>query len=97
MYTTVIMNTVLNVKIDPKLKKEAQEVAKAIGLPVSTVVSASLREFVRTRSITISDEATLKPEVVEELLEISKKARQGIDISPPFESVEDSFKWLDAQ
>ncbi|OGL30662.1 hypothetical protein A3F37_03500 [Candidatus Saccharibacteria bacterium RIFCSPHIGHO2_12_FULL_41_12] len=97
VYTMVIMNTVLNVKIDPKLKKEAQEVAKAIGLPVSTVVSASLREFVRTRSITISDEATLKPEIVEELLEMSKKARLGIDISPAFDNLDDAFKWLDTE
>ena len=91
------MKTVLNVKLDPKLKKEAQEAAKAIGLPISTVVAASLREFVRTRSITISDEPKLRPEVEKELLRLSKNAREGKDLSPAFDNLEDAFAWLDSE
>lgn len=90
------MTTVLNVKIDDQLKKEAQAVAKTIGLPISTVVTASLREFVRTRSITISDPPRLKPEVEKEILAISAEARAGKDISPAFTNLEDAFKWLDS-
>ena len=89
------MTTVLNVKIDDKLKKEAQEVAKIIGLPISTVVTASLREFIRTRSITISDPPRLKPEVEKQLLQLSKDARAGKNLSPMFDNFEDAFAWLD--
>jgi addiction module RelB/DinJ family antitoxin len=98
VYTMVSMNTVLNVKIDPELKKQAQAVAKELGLPVSTVVSASLRNFVSTRSITISDSPHLKPEVETELLALSKKARAGNleDFSPTFDSLEEGFAWLDS-
>ena len=88
------MTTVLNVKIDDKLKQEARAAAKALGLPLSTVVSASLKEFVRTRSITISDEPRLRPEVEKELLRLSKNAREGKDLSPTFEIVDDAVKWL---
>lgn len=88
------MKTVLNVKVDPQLKKEAQEAAKAIGLPISTVVAAGLREFVRTRSITISDEPRLKPEVEAELLQISKDIRAGRNLSPTFDSADDAIAWL---
>lgn len=88
------MKTVLNVKVDNKLKKEAQEAAKAIGLPISTVVSAGLREFVRTRSITISDEPRLRPEVAKQLLELSNDARQGKNLSPVFSDARESVKWL---
>ena len=42
VYTMVSMSTVLNVKIDPALKKRAQSVAKELGLPMSIVVAASL-------------------------------------------------------
>lgn len=90
------MTTVLNVKIDDKLKKDAQEAAKAIGLPISTVVTASLREFVRTRSITISDEPRLRPEVEKELLQLSKDARAGKNLSPAFDNLKDAFAWLDS-
>ena len=90
----VIMTTVLNVKIDDKLKKDAQEAAKAIGLPISTIVSASLREFVRTRSITISDTPRLKPEVEAELLALDKNIKNRKDLSPVFSGVDDAITWL---
>lgn len=86
--------TVLNVKIDKTLKKQAQEVAKALGLPVSTLVAASLRDIVQRRSITISDEPQLRPEVEKELLKISADAKKGINVSPAFTNVEDALQWL---
>lgn len=89
-------NTVLNVKLDPDLKRQAQAAAKVLGLPISTVVAAGLREFVRTRSITISDPPQLKPEVEAELLKISADAKKGINVSPAFDNLEDAFAWLDA-
>jgi antitoxin component of RelBE/YafQ-DinJ toxin-antitoxin module len=94
----VSMSTVLNVKIDPLLKKRAQNVAKEIGLPMSLVVSAGLREFVNTRSVTISDSPRLKPELEAELLAMSKKARAGKldDFSPVFDDLAESFAWLDS-
>lgn len=87
--------TVLNVKIDKTLKEQAQTTAASLGLPISTVVAAGLREFVRARSITISDPPRLKPEVEAELLKISADARQGINVSPAFDNLEDARKWLD--
>lgn len=91
------MNTVLNVKLDPALKKQAQEAAKAIGLPISTVVAAGLREFVRTRSITISDPPRLRPEVEAELLKMSADAKKGIDVSPAFDDIDEALAWLDKE
>lgn len=90
------MTTVLNVKIDDKLKKEAQQVAKDIGLPMSTVVAASLRDFVRNRSITISDAPRLRPEVESELLQLSKDAKIGKSVSPAFDNVRDAVDWLNS-
>ncbi|WP_028245802.1 hypothetical protein [Pseudoclavibacter soli] len=89
------MSTVLNVKIDPELKRQAQETAKSLGLPISTVVSAGLREFVRSRSITISDPPHLRPEVEAQLLLLSAQAHAGDEVSPAFTSVAEAFDWLD--
>lgn len=93
----VIMSdtTVLNVKIDKALKQQAQEVAKAIGLPMSTVVATNLREFVRNRSITISDVPRLKPEVEDEILRRSDDVKNDKNISPVFNSLEDARRWLE--
>jgi len=89
----VIMSdtTVLN---DKELKKQAQEVAKALGLPVSTLVSASLRDIVARRSITISDEPRLRPEIEQELLRISEDAKRGVNVSPTFNDAKDALDWL---
>lgn len=99
VYTLVIMNdiTVLNVKISKSLKKQAQETARALGLPVSTLVTASLKEIVRNRSITISDEPKLSKDVEDEILKISRNAKKGIGVSPVFDNIEESFKWLDKE
>lgn len=97
IYTLVIMSdktTVLNVKIDKQLKKQAQEVAKALGLPVSTLVASSLRDVVRRRSITISDEPHIRPDVERELLRMSKAAREGKDVSPVFTDTDSALDWL---
>lgn len=91
------MNTVLNVKLDPTLKRQAQAAAKALGLPISTVVAAGLRDFVRTRSITISDEPRLKPEIEAELLKLEKDITKRKDLSPAFTNIDDAVAWLDSE
>jgi addiction module RelB/DinJ family antitoxin len=88
--------TVLSVKVNKELKEQAQALALSMGLPVSTIISAGLREFVRTRSITFSEAPQLKHEVEADLLALSKNARQGKDVSPAFDNLSDALAWLDA-
>lgn len=90
--------TVLNIKIDKDLKLQLQSVAKDLGLPVSTLITASVRDVVRSRSITISADLRLRPEVEKELLQLSKDAKAGKNISPAFDAndVEGMKKWLNS-
>lgn len=92
----VTMSTVLHVKLDENLKKDAQETAKDLGLPLSTVVASSLREFVKTRTITISGTPRLKPDVESELIKRSKDAKQGKNLSPTFNGLDVAKKWLNS-
>lgn len=96
MYNIVIMSTVLHVKLDEDLKKEAQETAKNLGLPLSTVVASTLREFVRTQSITFSGTPRLKPDVENELLSRSSDVKKSKNLSPTFSSLDEAKKWLEA-
>jgi len=45
------MKTVLNIKTDVDVKKQAQEIARQIGLPLSTVVNAYLKEFIQKKRL----------------------------------------------
>ena len=52
------MNTTsLHIKIEPTVKKEAQETAEELGLSLSAVVKAFLREFIRTKRLSAGTRA----------------------------------------
>ena len=45
---------VLNIKIDPKVKKEAQKVADELGVTLSAIINASLKNLARSKTISYS-------------------------------------------
>lgn len=49
-----IMNTIINVKVDQAVKKKAKKVAQDLGLNLSGVVNAYLRQFIRSGSLFVS-------------------------------------------
>lgn len=88
------MKTVLNVKVDPKVKRAAKETALELGLPLSLVVNESLRRFVLHRAITFS--APLKPskKLQRWIAEAERDLKAGRNISPMFSDVEKGIEWL---
>lgn len=50
------MQTTFIIKTDSQLREEARAVAQELGVPLTTVVNALLKQFVRDRKITISSE-----------------------------------------
>lgn len=79
------MNTldkaIINVKVSKTLKREAQDLADEIGVPLTTVISAGLKEFVRSRSLTVSAFPRLKPEIERELGEAVADYKKGKNVS----------------
>ncbi len=45
---------IINAKVDPVLKRRAQRLAQELDIPLSSVISAALRDFVALGSVTIS-------------------------------------------
>ncbi len=50
------MQTTFIIKTDSQLREEARAAAKELGVPLTTVVNALLKQFVRDRKITLSSE-----------------------------------------
>ena len=46
--------TTLTIKIDKKLKRDLQRMAKVMGISVTTIVVALMKQFVRDGGITLS-------------------------------------------
>ncbi|HTX86821.1 MAG TPA: type II toxin-antitoxin system RelB/DinJ family antitoxin [Candidatus Nanoarchaeia archaeon] len=44
-------STVINIKTDIKVKKEAQKVASALGLSLSGAINGFLRQFIRDKKV----------------------------------------------
>lgn len=66
-------------------------------MPLATIVIANLKEFVRSRSLTISALPRLKPEIEPELGEAISDYQKGKNISPALNdasSVADYLKKL---
>ena len=72
---------IINIKVNKALKHEAQELADEIGIPLTTVITASLKEFVRSRSLTVSAFPRLRPEIEHELGEAIADYKKGKNVS----------------
>lgn len=89
--------TLLNVKTDKKVKEEAQKIAKELGVPLSTVVNAYLKEFVREKSVHLSLEPTVRPEVEKLLTQASSDYKNGKNVSRTFAVAAEALKYLGSQ
>ncbi len=72
--------TILNVKTDKDVKERAQMLAKELGLPLSTVVNAFLKQFIREKEVFFSSGYKMTPylERVIEKAEIDRKTGENI-------------------
>lgn len=90
------MRTVIHIKADVEVKENAQKLARELGLSLSDVINASLRNFIRTREVRFSDIPIMTPEL-EKLLDIVEEdIKKGCNLSPAFESGEEMDKYLDS-
>ena len=88
------MKTLLNVKVDKVEKEKAKQIAAQMGVPLSTVVNAHLREFIRTREFSVSLDPVLKPEIEKELLKRSREYHKNPKSVYSFNSAAEAIKFL---
>lgn len=86
----------INIKTDREVKLEAQRLAKKLGLSLSDVMNASLRNFIRTREVRVSDIPHMTPEL-ERLIGIAERDRKaGRNISPVLKTPAEVERYLDS-
>lgn len=72
---TLNTKTILNIKTDKKLKLSAQKIAGKIGVPLSTVMNAFLRQFVADERVTFGTKSS-SYDATPYLQEIIKEAKK---------------------
>jgi addiction module RelB/DinJ family antitoxin len=89
-------HTILNIKTDKKLKADAQKIAGELGVPLSTVMNAFLKQFVRDKEITFSANEYRPTPYLIRLIEEAQKEYEAGETAGPFDTVDDFFKHLNA-
>lgn len=90
------MTTVIHIKADKEVKKNAQRAAKDLGLSLSDVINASLRNFIRTREVHFSDVPVMTPELEKLLDKVEEDIKTGRNLSPAFKDSTKMDEYLDS-
>lgn len=88
------MNTaVVNVKVNPKVKKDAQKIAAELGLSLSSLINGYLKQIIRTRKVSFD----LSEEPSEYMIQALKESKADIKagrISQSFDNSKDAITYL---
>ena len=83
------MKTLISIKIDVVVKKRAQKVAADLGLTLSAIVNAMLKQLIRDRAIALSAAPKMTPYLESILAEVEEDLASGKNISKPLRSAKD--------
>lgn len=88
------MKTILNIKVDKEVKDKAFEVARDMGVPLSTLTNAFLKKLIKERSMTLT--APLRPskELEKILRKADKDIKEGKNLSPVFTDADSALDYL---
>ena len=89
MSNTIIINT----RVDAITKRQAQKIAEEMGLSLSSLFRAFLKQFVRTKSISFNVSEKPTDYLLKTLAQSEKDVKEGF-VSPSFDNAEDNLKWL---
>ncbi|HEV7702144.1 MAG TPA: type II toxin-antitoxin system RelB/DinJ family antitoxin [Candidatus Paceibacterota bacterium] len=82
----------LSIKIDPKVKHEAQKVADQLGFSLSAIINASLKNLVRSKTVSYS---LLEPApLLKKAITSARAERARGKSAGPFYSSKDMMKSL---
>lgn len=90
------MNTVIHIKADRDVKENAQKLARELGLNLSDVINASLRTFIRTRTVVFSDTPQMTPELEKYLEKVEEDIKHQRNLVGPFKTAREANKYLDS-
>ena len=88
------MKTTMHIKVDKDIKEKSAKIARNLGLSLSTIVNAYLKELIRNREVRLSLEPKLKPEIEKLLQKASVDYRNNANVSPIFSSAKDAARYL---
>ena len=90
------MQTVIYIKADKEVKENAQKLARKLGLNLTDVINASLRNFIRTREVVFSDTPQMTPELEKLLDKVEEDIKHNRNLVGPFKNAKEANDYLDS-
>lgn len=84
-------------KLDPQTKKEAQKTAEALGMPLSVVIKAFLKQFIKTKTVRFSLQDEYPSRYLIKAIKQARKDLKAGKASPTFNTAEEATTFLDKQ
>ena len=92
------MNTsAIYIKTEPEIKQKAQEVAHEMGLSLSAILNAYLKQLIKTKTVTFSTFDEYTNEVTRAALKKAEENLKKGNTSPIFKTGEEAVAWLEKQ
>jgi addiction module RelB/DinJ family antitoxin len=88
------MKTIINIKVDREVKDQIVEIAKEMGVPLSTIANAFFKKLIKERSFTITAPLVPTKELEKILIKARKNIREGKNLSPSFTDADSIMKYL---
>ena len=90
------MKTLINIKTDYTVKKEAQKLAQDFGISLSAIINAYLKQLLRNKSVYLSLSPKMSPELEILLGDVEKDIKNKKNISKTFSSASEIDNYLDS-
>lgn len=90
------MKTLINIKADVDVKRRAQKAAKELGIPLSTIVNAYLKQFGREQRVNFVVPLRPNKKTAKLFRRASDDYRKKKNISPMFSTAEEMDAHLDS-
>lgn len=88
------MKTVINIKADQEVKIKARKIAQELGLSLSAVVNAYLKQFIRNKSVYFSAVPHMSKELEDILGGIEKDIKKKRNLSGSISDKKSLIKYL---
>lgn len=88
--------TLINIKTEKEVKENAQKLARELGLSLTDVMNAALRNFIRTREVTFSAIPRMTPELEGLIGRARQDFQEKKNIAGPFSTAKEAEAYLDS-
>jgi antitoxin component of RelBE/YafQ-DinJ toxin-antitoxin module len=87
--------TILNIKTDPEIKRQLQEFAAELGVPVSVILNAQIKQMLRDRKLVLSTELEPTPYLKKIMEQVESDLAAGKNMTKPM-NAKDAITYLNS-